>query len=94
MANYLLFDATRKGFDDGDGNMVSLGKHLDYVNDYNGTPENFDTLEDLSFNQMKFETGRMSQHIFVVEEERMRVVFIANDPKLEKAHQVEDECSM
>lgn len=94
MASYLLFDATRDGFDDGNGKMVPLGDHLDYVDNYLGTPENFDVLENISFAQMKFETGKMNQHIFVVDEEQMRVVYIANDPKLEKKAESDSEFSM
>ena len=83
MANYLLFDADREGFDDGKGNLVSIGDHLDYVDGYCGTPDFWDSLEDMSYQQMRFEVGKMNKNLYVVDQDQMRVVFVAKANVLE-----------
>ena len=89
---YLLFDARREGFDDGEGNMVSLGDHLHYVDTQGGTPDNFDTIEAASASQARGLAKRKnsSMHMFVVDTETMKVVGNVNDPSKEK----EDDADM
>jgi len=83
MPDYLLFDGDRKGFDDGEGNMVSLGKHLDYLASYGGTPDMMDSLEDMSYQQMKMEVMKRNENIFVVDESELRVVYKATKRELD-----------
>lgn len=81
--NFYLFDAGRDGFDDGQGNPVSLEDHLKYVNGQGGTPDSFDNLEQVTYQQMKFEVNRLSTFIKVVDQHDCKVVYTANDPENE-----------
>lgn len=88
MASYLLFDADRRGFDDGEGNDVSLGEHLDYVDNYGGTPDFWDEIKDVSYQQMKFEVGKMNKNLYVVDQDTNRVVYHAKERELDNEQDV------
>ncbi len=73
--NFLFFDANRKGFDDGKGNDVSLGEHLDYVSNYGGTPDCWDSLENATYTEMKAYIAKLDFQVYVVDESEMRVIY-------------------
>ncbi|KAA1252613.1 hypothetical protein F0M16_21965 [Vibrio cholerae] len=75
MASYLFFDASRKGFDDGKGNDVSLGEHLEYLSAYGGTPDHYDSLENATYAQMKSYVSKLPIQVYVVDELQHRVVY-------------------
>ncbi|MEZ9708723.1 hypothetical protein AB4254_08630 [Vibrio breoganii] len=80
MPKYYVFDLSREGFDDGNGKLVSLGKHLDYIADYMGSWDCCGELEETSYHRMKEEVAEMwpSDHVAVVEEDAIRVVYISD----------------
>lgn len=75
---YLLFDKDRDGFDDGEGNNVSLGEHLDYVNS-GGTPDCWMTV-DGSRNEAIKEAQNSGMSMYVVCEDMLRVVAEVKSP--------------
>lgn len=86
--SYLLLNADNTGFDDGEGNEVSLGEHLDYVNDFGGSPDCWGSVEADNRNTAMREARESGLHLYVVDENfplgngesYCRVVGIVNQP--------------
>lgn len=79
--SYLLFNADREGFDDGEGNLVSLGEHLEYVDNYCGTPDCWSSVDTDSRNKAMLEAKDSGLHLYVVDGYSYRVVGVVNKPQ-------------
>ncbi len=79
--SYLFFDATRSDFDDGEGNPVSLGSHLDYLDNYGGTPDMWSHSETDSRLKAISEANESGLHLYIVDESNYRVVGEVNKPE-------------
>ena len=77
---FLFFNADRDGFDDGEGNLVSLGDHLDYLANQGGTPDCWSSTETESLAKAKLEAMESGLHLYIVCEYKHRVVGIVNKP--------------
>ena len=89
MKDYLLYSAEKGAkFDDGEGNGVSLGEHLEYVYSEGGTPDCFDIISANSLIQAKIKAKESGLHLYIVDCDSCRVVGRVNEP------QIEDEMSM
>ena len=64
--SYLLFNIENEGFDDGNGNRVSLKEHLAYVNNYSGTPDCWDSIETDNIVDVVTQAQQSNLHIAIV----------------------------
>lgn len=88
MSDYLntygFFEAGKdKKFDDGEGNPVSLGEHLAYLNSEGGTPDCFDIVKARSAVQAKVEAKKTGLDLYVVDLDTCRVVGRVNQPEVD-----------
>ena len=81
---YLLFDATRSGFDDYEGGEVPLGQHLQLVDDLGVTPDLFDEIEAENPTRARLKAIETGLHLYVVDAETLRTMGVVNDPNREK----------
>lgn len=80
MESYLFFNADPdRRFDDGEGNDVSLGEHLEYLATYGGTPDCWDSFEGPRARAMR-EARESGLHLYVVDTDNYRVVGVVNPP--------------
>lgn len=79
--SFLFFDADRKGFDDGEGNSVSLGDHLYYLETTGGTPDCYDSLDILNRLKAVDYAKKSGIYTYVVRESDYKVVAIVNKPE-------------
>jgi len=77
MNEYLFFNGTNEGFDDGEGNMVSLGEHLDYLDEWGGTPDCYWSFTG-SYVGAKAEALAEGFPVCIVDATTNRVVYKAN----------------
>lgn len=78
--SYLLFNADKTGYDDGEGNEVSLGEHLEYVNNFGGSPDCWDSVDTDNRNIAMRQARESGLYLYVVDERQCRVVGIVNKP--------------
>jgi hypothetical protein len=78
--SYLLFNASRDDFDDGQGNEVSLGEHLDYLANAGGTPDCWSSVEGNSRVDALNKARESGLHLYIVDESMLRVVGEVNKP--------------
>jgi hypothetical protein len=96
MKTYILFDATRKSFDDGKGGEVSLGNHLELVEKEGISYDSFDEIEAENPTRARLQAIETGLHLHIVDEEHLRVIGIVNDPERvkEKAKNQDNDFSM
>jgi hypothetical protein len=76
--SYLFFEANRTNFDDGKGNEVPLGDHLDYLRSQGGSPECFDSCDEDNRTVAMTKARTTGLHLYVVDEDDYRVVGVVN----------------
>ncbi|MEZ9708716.1 hypothetical protein AB4254_08595 [Vibrio breoganii] len=91
MFKYFVFVLSREGFDDGNGNLVSLGDHLEYLKNEGGSWDMDASLEATDYQSMKTEVRNSfpNARIAVVDESQMRVVYISRGKRKSLQHDIE-----
>ena len=80
--SYLFFIADKgKQFDRGDGTEGSLGEHLEYVSEFGGTPDSWDSVDTKSRIAAMNEARSSGLHLYIVDESSYRVVGEVNKPE-------------
>jgi hypothetical protein len=80
---YLFFNADRgDDFDtDGEGTEGTLGEHLEYLDNYGGSPDCWDSTDTDSRTKAIHEARESNMHLYVVDEYTYRVVGHVNAPE-------------
>lgn len=83
MKNYLLFNADPdRKFDTGES-VGTLGDHLEYLDDFGGSPDCWDAIEATSRTNAMMQAVESGLHLYVVDETLLRVVGEVNKPQRE-----------
>ena len=79
--SYLFFSADKnRKFDTLDG-QGTLGEHLEYLDNFGGTPDFWDSTDTASLSKAKTQAAESGMHLYIVNESMYRVVGEVNKPE-------------